>query len=105
MIKSGKGGKGIQVQFYAPQLSGYFSTCEKRDVLLKNSLVHCFSNKGTTGRWNVRTMNQDIFHIRLEISRFIIDIIGTGKLKWAGMRHFASEKHFQRKKIIEIEHC
>lgn len=54
----------------------------------------CCSNKGTTGGWNVRAMNQDIFHVALEILRFSIDIIGTGKLKWAGMSHFSSEKHF-----------
>ena len=65
------------------------------DVTGDRSKVPCCKEQYCIGTWNVRSMNQGKLEVvKQEMTRVNIDILGIGKLKWAGMGEFNSDDHY-----------
>ena len=65
------------------------------DVTGDGSKVQWYKEQCCIGTWNVRSMNQSKLEVvKQEMARVNIDILGIGKLKWAGMGEFNSDDHY-----------
>ena len=66
------------------------------DVTSDGNKVRCCKEQYCIGTWNVRSMTQGKLEVvKQKMARVNMDILGTHKLKWAGMGEFNSDYYLQ----------